>query len=127
MATDVCGGGISVSAWRAYRYTGRRGEGMSRIVIIQGHPTPGGGHFCHALAQAYATGAAEGGHDVRHVSVADLDFPILRSKSDWEGAAAPAAIADAQAAIAWAEHLVITYPLWLGGMPALAKGFLEQA
>jgi putative NADPH-quinone reductase len=29
--------------------------------------------------------------------------------------------------MAWAGHLVIIYPLWLGGMPALLKGFLEQA
>ena len=26
-----------------------------------------------------------------------------------------------------AEHLVIVHPLWLGAMPALLKGFLEQA
>lgn len=100
---------------------------MSRIVIIQGHPTPAGAHFCHALAQTYATGAGAGGHEVRCIDVAELDFPVLRSKSDWEDAAPPAAIADAQATLAWAEHLVIIYPLWLGGMPALLKGFLEQA
>jgi len=28
--------------------------------------------------------------------------------------------------VAWADHLVIIYPLWLGSMPALLKGFLEQ-
>jgi putative NADPH-quinone reductase len=28
-----------------------------RIVIIQGHPDPAGGHLCHALADAYAAGA----------------------------------------------------------------------
>ena len=32
----------------------------------------------------------------------------------------------AQADIAWAEHLVLLFPLWLGDMPALVKGFLEQ-
>ena len=26
----------------------------------------------------------------------------------------------------WADHLVFLYPLWLGSMPALLKGFLEQ-
>src|SRR3546814_10287671 len=26
----------------------------------------------------------------------------------------------------WADHLVILYPLWLGDVPALLKGFLEQ-
>ena len=33
---------------------------------------------------------------------------------------------DAQAAIRWADHLVIVFPLWLGTVPALLKGFLEQ-
>ena len=42
-------------------------------------------------------------------------------------AAPPPAIAEAQRTIVWAEHLVIIYPLWLGSMPALLKGFLEQA
>src|SRR3546814_8900273 len=40
---------------------------------------------------------------------------------------APAdAIHKAQADIRWADHLVILYPLWLGDVPALLKGFLEQ-
>ncbi|MFC4171985.1 NAD(P)H-dependent oxidoreductase [Microvirga sp. GCM10011540] len=99
---------------------------MSHIVIIQGHPTAGGGHFCHALAEAYARGAAEGGHDVRQILVAELDFPLLRSKRDWEKSPPPA-IAGVQDTIARADHLVIIYPLWLGDMPALLKGFLEQA
>jgi putative NADPH-quinone reductase len=100
---------------------------MTRIVIIQGHPSTDSRHFCHAVADAYAQGAAERQHEVRVIAVADLDFMLLRSKSDWEGAPPPPAIADAQQALAWAEHLVIIYPLWLGGMPALLKGFMEQA
>jgi putative NADPH-quinone reductase len=100
---------------------------LTRIVIIQGHPTLGGQHFCHALAEAYAQGAAKGGHDIRLISVAELDFPLLRSKSDWEKDPPPPAIEQAQQSLAWAEHFVIIYPLWLGGMPALLKGFLEQA
>lgn len=99
---------------------------MARVTIIQGHPTPDSRHFCHALADAYARGAAEGGHEVRVVPVAELDFPLLRSKSDWEGASPPPGLVEAQQALAWAEHVVIIYPLWLGGMPALLKGFMEQ-
>lgn len=99
---------------------------MTRITIVQGHPTRDSRHFCHAIADAYAQGATEGGHEVRVVPVAELDFPLLGSKDDWEGAAPPPAIAEAQQALAWAGHLVIIYPLWLGGMPALLKGFMEQ-
>lgn len=98
-----------------------------RVAIIQGHPSAGERHFCHALADAYAQGASRGGHDVRRISVAELDFPLLRSKTDWELQSAPPAIAEAQQVLAWAEHLVIIYPLWLGGMPALLKAFFEQA
>lgn len=100
---------------------------MARVVIIQGHPTPGGGHFCHAAADAYSQGATEGGHETRVIRVAELDFPLLRSKGDWDGAPPPPHIAEAQRVLVWADHLVIIYPLWLGGMPALLKGFMEQA
>jgi putative NADPH-quinone reductase len=30
-----------------------------RILIIQGHPDPQCGHFCHALAARYAEGASD--------------------------------------------------------------------
>jgi putative NADPH-quinone reductase len=97
-----------------------------RILLIQGHPDPAGGHFGHALAQAYADAARAAGHEVRELYVATLDFPLLRSKHEWEEGELPPGLRQAQADIAWAQHLVFFFPLWLGGMPALLKGFLEQ-
>lgn len=97
-----------------------------RILIIQGHPDPDGQRFCHALATAYADAAMAAGHELRSVCVAELDFPLLRRKQDWEHGEVPAALRPVQQDIAWAEHLVFFFPLWLGGMPALLKGFLEQ-
>jgi putative NADPH-quinone reductase len=99
---------------------------MKRITIIQGHPDPDGRHFGHALAQAYREGAEAAGHEVRLVEVAKLDFPLLRTQDDFDHGTPPDAIRPAQEAIAWADHLVILYPLWLGDLPALLKGFLEQ-
>nr|WP_283957670.1 NAD(P)H-dependent oxidoreductase [Ramlibacter sp. 2FC] len=55
-----------------------------------------------------------------------MDFPLLRSQQEWEHGALPAALQGPQADIAWAQHLVLFFPLWLGDMPALLKGFLEQ-
>ena len=98
----------------------------TRIAIIDGHPDRDRSHFVHALADAYADGAKEAGHDVRMVTVAELDFPILRSPAEWMEQRIPPGLADAAEAIAWAEHLVLLYPLWLGDVPALFKGFLEQ-
>ena len=99
---------------------------MTRIALIQGHPTPNARHFCHALADAYRDGAMEGGHEVRDIEVATLQFAVLRSRKEWEGQPPADDIAAKQATIAWAEHLVFVYPLWLGTMPALLKAFLEQ-
>ena len=98
-----------------------------RIAIIQGHPDPAGGRLCHALADAYASGAEAAGHEVRRIEVARLDFPLLRTQAEFEAGTAPSDVRTAQEAIRWAGHLVIVYPLWLGAMPALLKGFLEQA
>ena len=97
-----------------------------RILILQGHPDPAGGHLCHALAAAYAEGAREAGHSVESIDVAGLDFPLLRSQADWEKGPLPPGLVAAQQAIARAQHLVLCFPLWLGDMPALFKGFLEQ-
>ncbi len=99
---------------------------MRQITIIQGHPDPACNRLLHAMADAYAEGAAAGGHEVRRVEVAKLDFPILRTKEDFEKGTTPEALKDAQDAIRWADHLVFLYPLWLGDMPALFKAFLEQ-
>lgn len=97
-----------------------------RIAIIQGHPDAQGNHFGHALAEAYARGAAQAGHDVKTLTVASLDFPLLRRKEDWEDETPPEMIRQAQEMIGWADHLLIIYPLWLGSMPAILKAFLEQ-
>ncbi|MDX1347528.1 MAG: NAD(P)H-dependent oxidoreductase [Thiomicrorhabdus chilensis] len=97
-----------------------------RIVIIQGHPDPQKSHYGHALAKAYATGAEAAGHSVEWISVAELDFPLLRSDEEFNHGETPEAIRGAQEKIHKADHLVLFYPLWLGTMPALLKGFIEQ-
>jgi putative NADPH-quinone reductase len=100
---------------------------MSRnILIVQGHPDASARHFNHALADAYAEGARTAGHALRTIDVARLDFPLLRSKAEWDSGPLPAALRPVQEDIAWAAHLVLFCPLWLGGMPALLKGLLEQ-
>jgi putative NADPH-quinone reductase len=99
---------------------------MTRILIIQGHPDAGARHFGHALAEAYAEGAREGGHEVRTVEVARLEFPLLRSQAEWKDGPLPPALAPVQHDILWAQHLLFFFPLWMGDMPALLKAFIEQ-
>lgn len=97
-----------------------------RIVIIDGHPDPDMGRFNHALAAAYAKGARAAGRSVRILTLADLEFPLVRSQKEWMEGTPPKVIVRAQRDIERADHVAIFYPLWLGDMPALLKGFLEQ-
>ncbi len=97
-----------------------------RIVIVQGHPDTAGQHLLHALASAYTEGASAAGHDVRHIEVAHLDFPLLRTQAEFENGALPPALVQSQEDMRWAEHWVFLFPLWHGTMPALLKGFLEH-
>jgi putative NADPH-quinone reductase len=97
---------------------------MSRIAVIVGHPRTG--TFCEALADAYAKGAAEAGHEVEVLHTASMAFdPILRGGYVSLQPHEPD-LARAHRVIMAADHLVIVFPLWLGAMPALLKGFLER-
>ncbi|MCQ9376173.1 NAD(P)H-dependent oxidoreductase [Methyloversatilis sp. XJ19-13] len=97
---------------------------MGRIVVIQGHPETRAG-LLRALADSYIEGAREAGHEVEVIDVTRLDFPLLRDKAAWS-AAADGDVAQAQAAVAAAQHVAVFFPLWLGTLPALLKAFFEQ-
>ena len=56
----------------------------------------------------------------------DLRFdPVLREGYQQVQALEPDLL-QAQANILWAEHLVLVYPIWWGGIPALLKGFFDR-
>jgi len=59
------------------------------IAIIQGHPDASGQHVCDTLADEYAKGTEDGGYEVKRIDVARLDFPILRTKDEFEKSALP--------------------------------------
>ncbi|MGB3472454.1 MAG: NAD(P)H-dependent oxidoreductase [Erythrobacter sp.] len=98
---------------------------MTRILIIDGHPSGEPEHCVHALTSAYHKGADEQ-HEVRRVDISQLEFAMLREPRVWSATEPEEDILMAQKDIKWAEHIVILYPLWLGDVPALLKAFLEQ-
>lgn len=102
------------------------GKKRQRILVVQGHPDPAPERLCRALADAYAQGAAEGGHEVRRVDIAHLDVPFLASQAEFEKGSVPPGLGAAAADFGWASHIVLIHPLWLGTLPAKLKAFLEQ-
>jgi len=97
---------------------------VAEVAIIVGNPKAG--TYGEALAEAYRSGAAAGGHRARVFALSQMRFdPILH-----EGFSPPQPLEPdlevAQRAIGAADHLVIIFPLWYGCLPALLKGFLER-
>jgi putative NADPH-quinone reductase len=96
------------------------------ICIIDGHPDPNPDHLVHALCDAYAEGAEATDHTVSRIRVADFDMPFLNSEKEF-AMPPPEPVLSERQKIANADHLVIAFPLWMGGMPAKLKAFFEQA
>lgn len=97
---------------------------MARIAIIVGHARTG--TFCEALGEAYKRGATDGGHNARLFVTSRMTFdPVLH-----EGFASVQPhepdLKAAYEAMLVADHLVLIFPLWLGTLPAIFKGFLER-
>jgi len=99
---------------------------MKRILVINGHPDPSPDHLCAALADAYARGAAAAGHEVSRLNVGALDFPLIRSMTDYQSSVSSPDMERAQDSVKHAQHLVFVFPIWFGSLPALLKGFFEQ-
>lgn len=110
----------------AGRPGGRELEAMANVLIINGHPDADPRRLNAALARACGDGARAGGHAVRTLDLGRLDVPLVASRQAFETTPPPEAIAQAQEAIVWASHIILVFPLWLGGPPALVKAFLEQ-
>lgn len=95
-----------------------------RVLVILGHPSSES--LCAGLAKAYAQGAQSAGRELRFLEVGALDFdPILHSGYRQVQPLEPDLV-QAQEAIAWASHIVLVYPTWWGGMPAILKGFFDR-
>jgi len=97
-----------------------------KILVIHAHPDAGHGHFGDALAECYAGAAETNGLETRTLALNELAFPLIDSATKWRTPEVPPDIERAQHHIRWCNHMTFFYPLWLGDMPALLKGFLEQ-
>lgn len=83
-----------------------------RVLVVNGHPDPSPERFCAALCESFSEGARAGGAEVKQLAAARVE----------QGAC----LADAIATIAWATHLTVIFPLWLGGMPSALDALFRQ-
>jgi hypothetical protein len=59
------------------------------IAIIQDHPDASGRHVCHALADEYAKGTEDGGHEVKRIDVPGWTFRSSGRRSNLKKVRSP--------------------------------------
>jgi NAD(P)H dehydrogenase (quinone) len=100
---------------------------MSRkILILNLHPAAQS--LNRALAESYAQAARQAGYDSRTVHLHDMDFDMDFGQAGFKGAKAlEPDLETFMSHLEWAEHLLITTPMWWGGLPAKAKALFDRA
>lgn len=113
------------------------------MLIVLANPEPGS--FCHALANAAQTALTDAGHSVEISDLYAQGFNPVAGRHDFATVADPARfhyqseqakaarengfsaeIAREQERVRKADNLILVFPLWWGGMPAILKGWLER-
>ena len=96
-----------------------------RIYILNGHPAETS--LNRTLAESYAEAARNAGHDVRLTNLHDLQFdPDFEYGGYDDHKPLEAALEQVLSDIEWSEHLVLTTPMWWGGIPAKLKGLFDR-
>ncbi|WP_415922477.1 NAD(P)H-dependent oxidoreductase [Tateyamaria sp. SN6-1] len=96
-----------------------------RITVLDGHP--GTQSLSRLFTDTYTQAAQEAGHDVRVVRLSDLEFDMDFGDggySHWKPLEPQieAVLKDLE----WADHVVMSAPIWWGGLPAKLKGLLDR-
>lgn len=94
------------------------------ILIINSHNRENS--FCSALAEAYKKGASSAGHHVQTMNLRDLKIEQYLRYGHEKHYVSEGDVLKAQENISWANHLVLVYPTWWAGLPALLHLFFEM-
>ncbi len=99
---------------------------QKRIFILNGHPAKNS--LNRTLAESYAQAAREAGHEVRLTNLHDLEFDADFGFGGYDNLKPlEPELERVLQDIEWSEHVVLTTPMWWGGLPAKLKGLFDRA
>ena len=99
-----------------------------RVLLLHAHPDPAS--FNATLFRLAERELIAAGHEVAAVDLYAEAFDPVLSRAEWQGyvnVPANRATVEAETArVAWAEALVLVFPVWNFGPPAILKGYLDR-
>jgi putative NADPH-quinone reductase len=99
-----------------------------KVLVVHAHPVPES--FIGAVHRTVVEALRRGGHDVVSLDLYERGFDPVLSREGRLGHLDPPStkpdIAEDAAHLRWADMLVLTYPTWWGGPPAVLKGWLDR-
>ncbi|MCU1396728.1 MAG: putative oxidoreductase [Ilumatobacteraceae bacterium] len=99
-----------------------------KTLVVYCHPNPAS--FVAAARDAALDGLRAGGHEVRVTDLyADGFDPVFSAEDHAAHLAEPSAkpgVATYGADLQWCESLVLIYPTWWAGQPAMLKGWVDR-
>ncbi|MGI9646170.1 MAG: NAD(P)H-dependent oxidoreductase [Ilumatobacteraceae bacterium] len=100
---------------------------MTRALVVYCHPSAGS--FVEAVRNSALAGLDRAGAEVRVEDLYADGFDPAFSEEEWrrhlEPGADPAVTPYAHD-LAWADTLVLVYPTWWSGQPAMLKGWIDR-
>ena len=94
------------------------------ILIINGHPYKES--YNHALSLAYKNAAVSSGTVCKDIFIHQLKFQHALEFGYNQRINLEPDLLEAWEKITWADHIVIVYPIWWGGMPGVMKSFFDR-
>jgi putative NADPH-quinone reductase len=98
-----------------------------RTLVVYCHPDPES--FTAALRSAAVEALSERGHEVRvrdlYGDGFDPRFSADERRTHLRPGSHPSVAAEAEE-LHWCEHLVLVYPTWWSGQPAMLKGWMDR-
>ena len=100
---------------------------MTRVLVVYCHPDPES--FTAALRDRAMDALRTGGHDVRLTDLHADGFDPTMTCDERRTHKEPGVAADLQRYaddLRWAQALVLVYPTWWSGQPAMLKGWIDR-
>jgi putative NADPH-quinone reductase len=101
---------------------------VSKLLVVSCHPSAAS--FTAAMRDAVIESATAAGHTVRHDDLHAQGFdPVLSREGRRAHLSPPSAkpgIAPYVENLQWCDHLVLVYPTWWAGQPAMLKGWIDR-